>query len=352
MVQVFRNKVVVSLTLVMAAAVARADFSYQQTLQITGGSVLKSMQSLGAFSSAARKIGDPQVSTIYLKGNRMAMVSEESMTIYDLDKETITHVDLKRRTWNVVTFEQMRQNMERIQGHAAHATTPENDTAQGSFNVKVRTTGAKKTVSDLPTSEAIMTMVATVTNTATQQSSAMAITNDMWMAPEVAGYAEMRAYQIKLSQKMAQGMMPGGMDFTSALMSNPKAMKGLADLVEEMRKLKGVPVQQVMRLGSTPDGKPLPAASEAPLPQEQGTTAGSAAKQGAVSTLAGRLPFGGLGKKKNDDDAQANQNAAQSGPAVMMETQTTLSNFSTSPVDESHFAVPAGFKQINAPGMR
>ena len=51
-----------------------------------------------------------------------------------------------------------------------------------------------------------------------------------------------------------------------AMMQQPGAGKGMADMVEEMSKLKGIPVLQIMRMGTTADGSPLPAASEAPLP--------------------------------------------------------------------------------------
>lgn len=70
----FRNIAVLSVALSLSTAMW-ADFSYQQTTQITGGSLLQMVKSLGAFSSSARKIGDPQLSTIYLKGNRMATES-------------------------------------------------------------------------------------------------------------------------------------------------------------------------------------------------------------------------------------------------------------------------------------
>jgi flagellar motor protein MotB len=41
-------------------------------------------------------------------------------------------------------------------------------------------------------------------------------------------------------------------------------------MAKEMSKLKGVPVMQVMRMGSTANGEPLSAASEAPLPASSG----------------------------------------------------------------------------------
>jgi hypothetical protein len=125
-----------------------------------------------------------------------------------------------------------------------------------------------------------------------------------------------------------------------------------------MQKIDGVPVMQVMRMGTTADGKPLPAASEAPLPKEASPampSAGDVAKQSMASMLGGH--FGGFGKKKNDQpppDQNANQGASQNPnappptSAVLMESQTTTSSFSSGAVDASHFEVPAGYKQVQS----
>src|SRR5450756_2301756 len=88
------------------------------------------------------------------------------------------------------------------------------------------------------------------------------------------------------------------------MMQQPNAGKGMAEMAAEMSKLKGTPVLQIMRMGTTADGSPLPAASEAPLPAgPPPPTAGDVAKQSASSAIMGSLPFGGFGRKKKQDDA-------------------------------------------------
>ncbi len=63
-------------------------------------------------------------------------------------------------------------------------------------------------------------------------------------------------------------MAGAGRDMSAMLASQPGATAAMADMAKEMEKIKGVPVMQVMRMGTTLDGKPLPAASEAPLPPD------------------------------------------------------------------------------------
>ena len=56
------------------------------------------------------------------------------------------------------------------------------------------------------------------------------------------------------------------------------------------------------------------------------------------------LPFG---RKKKDPEPEQNDQK-QSGPALLLQMTTDMSDFSTSAVDTSKFDVPAGFKQVNS----
>jgi len=361
------KRAMLPLVLVLPSALFASDYTYQQTTQITGGSLLKMMKTVGVFSSQARHMGDPIVSTIYLKDNRLADVSPEQIQIIDLDKETITQIDVQKKTYSVMTFEQMKQAIEnarrqmeqeaakqKSQTQPEAASNPDAQNVQMSFDVKVRKTGATKEVSGLNSSEAIMTMTMTATNTQNQQSGNLAMTNDMWMVPSVPGYEQVRAFYQRFAAKMGDVTVGLGRDFSRMLAQQPGANQAMGDMMKEMQKLDGVPVMQVMRMGTTVNGQPLPAASEAPLPAEAaGPTKGEMAKAGMSSMISSRLGgFGGFGKKKKDTPAP-DENAAQAGAqptsAILMETQVTTSNFSSAPVDPSHFEVPAGYKQVQAP---
>lgn len=343
-----------------------ADYTYQQTTQLTGGSMLSMMKMAGAFSAQARKVGDPVVSTIYLKDNRLARVSPDATEIIDLDKETITQIDNLKRTYTVMTFQQMKEQMERARqqmekqqaqhpASAAPASNPNPDDVQVSFDVKVRKTGAEKQVSGLASKEAILTMTMNATDQKTQQTGAMAITNDMWMVPDIPGYGQVRDFYKRMAEKMGPMFAGVGLDLSKMLAQHPGADQALADMGKEMQKLDGVPVMQIMRMGTTTNGQPLPAASEAPLPPDSSPampSAGDVAKQGAASMITSHFGLGGFGRKKKNEEPPPDQNANQKGntppptSAILMETQVTTSNFSSAPVDPSHFEVPAGYKQV------
>ncbi len=356
--------------LALPATLYAGDYTYQQTTQITGGSLLHMMKSVGMFSSQARHMGDPVVSSIYLKDNRLANVSPDNIEIIDLDKETVTQIDVRKKIYTVMTFAQMKQAMEsanaQMQQEAAKqpaqpaSPKPDTQNLKASFDVKVRNTGAQKQISGLQSSESILTLMMIATDTQTQQSGNMSVTNDMWMVPEIPGYDQVRDFYKRFAEKMSDTTIGLGFDFSRMLAQNPGAGQALNDMAGEMQKLKGVPIMQVMRMGTTANGQPLPAASEAPLPADAspaGPSAGQVAKAGLTSMIPGHF---GFGKKKDNPppDKTSDQNAGsgqgQPASAILMETQITTSNFSSAPVDPSHFEIPAGYRQVQAaaPGTR
>lgn len=356
---------VLALTLVTPTALF-ADYSYQETTQITGGSMLSMMKVAGTLSSQARKAGDPVVSSIYLKGNRLAHVSADSIEIIDLDKQTVTHVDVAKRTYTVITFQQMKDQVAKAAQQmqtqpappAQPAAQPANpDNVQMSFDVKVRETGTTKQISGLDAQEAILTMTMNATDQTTQQTGAMAVTNDLWMVPEIPGYSQIGEFYARMAAQMGTMTAGVGVDLSKMVAQNPGATQALSDMGKEMQKLKGVPIMQIMRMGTTINGQPLPAASEAPLPPDNTPVMPSGsdiAKQSAASAITSHLGvlggLGGFGKKKPAAppaaDPATDPPAATPASAVLMESQTTVSSFSSASVDASHFDVPAGFKLI------
>ena len=88
-----------------------ADFQYDEMTQVTGGSIVSMAKFASHFSKDARSITDPINSTILVKGNRMARMPR-STEIIDLDNETITQIYPDKKTYTVVTFQEMKQAME------------------------------------------------------------------------------------------------------------------------------------------------------------------------------------------------------------------------------------------------
>lgn len=359
---------------VLVAPSAHADFTYTETTQITGGSMMQLMKMAGTFSKTARQVGEPIVSTVAVKGNRMTRVGPQQTEIIDLDRETITSVDHQKRQYTVLTFEQMRQQVEKAVQKAKEeqrTKAPEEKPASNTdmkFEVHVRNTGASKEVAGLSATESILTMAMDATDKASGQTGSMAITNDLWLAPEIPGYDEVKEFYRRYAEKMQ--MVFNGALTPAMLAQYPGAGQGMRNMAKEMSKLKGIPVLQIMRMGTTANGAPLPAASEAPLPPQAESpempSAGDVAQQSATSAIASRMGslgglaggLGGFGRKKKKADAapaagpEGTQAAtAPTAAAVLVESNTQLSGFSQGSADESMFTVPAGYQQVIAANL-
>lgn len=355
--------------LLATTTLAHGDFTYQETTQITGGSMLGMMKMAGTFSKQARLATDPIVSTVMVKGNRMTRIDKDHTEIIDLDRGTVTEIDALKKQYTVMTFEQMKRQME---ASIAKAKAEQEKQAQEKqaqqkpspgdaqnvdlkFNVHVKNTGASKEVAGLNANEAILAMTMEGTDKTSGQKGAFAVTSDLWLAPEIPGYEEVREFYIRYGMKL--GTMMSGVITPQmiGMMQQPGASAGMADMVKEMSKLKGIPVLQIMRVGVTADGVALPAASEAALPTAAPMpSAGDLVKQSATSAIAEKLTgLGGLGslggfgrKKKQEAAAPAEAAVVTPTSGVLIEANTQLTGFSKASVDASVFTPPASFKQV------
>jgi hypothetical protein len=342
-----------------------ADFRYQETTKVTGGSLVGMMKVAGAFNKAAKKGMEPVTSAVLVKGDRMARINPERTEIIDLDKETITQIDHHNKQYTVMTFAQMKQQMEEAQRRAAQQQSQTNrpqpepsgePAPQIRFKVNVRNTGATKQVAGLDAQEAILSMAMEATEQQTGQKGALAITDDLWMVPEIPGYNEVRDFNRRMAVKM--GMMFGNSMGPAPMATQPGSAQGMAELAKEMSKLKGVPVMQVMRMGTTANGELLPAASEAPLPpanEPEMPSAGEIAKKSATSAITSRFGFGGFGRKKQQEQPQTNDDQAQQKapqPSVLLESTIETTSFSSAPIADSEFSVPADYREVSPENNR
>jgi hypothetical protein len=216
------------------------------------------------------------------------------------------------------------------------------------------------------------------------QQGALGITNDMWMAPDVPGYAEVRDFERRFAIEMGSALTTG--PDLSGLVQQAQSSEAMRAMAKEMSQIKGVPVLQVMRMGITTNGEPLAAASEAPLPESASgpsvgdtlggqvvktsedsaqQTAAQEASRGIRGTLGSSLSsaiggFGGFGRKKKQTATKdtagptpspVSTSASAPQSAVLMESTTELGSFNQH-VDPLLLKVPAGCKLVAAPQLQ
>jgi transcriptional regulator of acetoin/glycerol metabolism len=287
----------------LSVSAAMADFSYQEKATVTGGVAASAMKLAGVFSKQAR---EPVVTTVSVKGDKMVNRTPNHTTVIDLEAQTFTSIDLQKKTYSVMTFDEMKQMMEQ-----AAQKMKQNDT-NASFKVSVKATGNAKPIGGLDAKEMTVKMEMEATDQQSGRSGGMVIDMDVWLAPSVPGYQEVRDFNRRLAAKL--NWTPG----SQMAMGQANVAKGMAEAYKEVSKLDGVPVYETI----TMNGQSQPGATQQPAPRP---------------SLGSAL---GLGRTK-----QSSSDSPQAPPSLMEMTRE-LSAFSAGPVDDAEFAVPAGFKKV------
>jgi hypothetical protein len=288
-----------SMILAIAMAIAaRADFSYTSTRKGT----------------AAGQAGE--VTKHYLKGQKMAYDSGNRVILVDFEAQTVTTIHPAQKTYSVAKFGDLGQS---LQGSNIEITAD------------VKETGQKKAINGFNASEVVMTMQ--VETPQTQQAGLkMQMEMDIWFSPDVPGSQEQKAfYQKNMGHFPWAAIAQGG---------NPGMQKAMIDLQRKMAALNGVPVLEVVRMKPA-GGSGAGAAG--------GNDAQAAQVQQGMAQARARLEE--MQKQGGPGAAAAAQALARMGGAAgggsMFESTIESSNFSTSPVPDSVFAIPAGFNKVD-----
>jgi hypothetical protein len=378
-----------------------ADASYQETSQITGGTMVNTLKSVSFLGGKAMKdMFAPITTTTMVHGNQKAVIGKDSTEITDLDKETITHIDNVRKTYSVVTFAQMRQAFENMPKQMAQAQQqakqeqpqqppPPKTDLKTSFDVTVKNTGVTRVINGLTAQEQLVTMQMHVTDpnappTEAVNSMTYVVTTDAWISPDPPEVKELQDFDKRFAQKLMAGVdfsawkaqmthqNPGMMQMFA---SKPGSEEAMAQMSKEMAKLQGTRVMEVTSMGGSGTGPGVVqnSAQSAP-PATSGnsvagqvatdtaaqTAAGEASRLGVFGNALGSSALGAFHKKKaatpppaatpaaTSTDSTATGAQTTSG-ATLMEMTVQKQNFSQEAIASSAFQVPAGFAKVESP---
>jgi len=364
-----------------------ADASYQETTQITGGSMVAPLKSMSFLSKSMRDMLAPTTTTTMIHGNQKAVVGKDFTEITDLDKETVTHIDNPHKTYTVVTFAQMRQafqqmpkQMQQAQDQAKQAQQqqpqqPKSD-LKTSFDVSVKNTGVSKEINGLTAQEQLVTLQMHVTdpNAPPTQTSAVTyvVTTDAWISPDPPEVMEIQDFDKRFGQKLMEGVdlsafkaqmtqmhdMSQNPGMSQMFAGKPGSAEAMAEMGKEMAKLQGTRVMEVTRMGGSgtgPAGAQNSAQTSEPAPSAAPTNP-NGSMSGMLGSALGSSALGAFHRKKAAQPASdtptttTNPDGTQTTSTILMETTVQKSNFSQAPVSSSNFEVPAGYKKVETSG--
>jgi hypothetical protein len=282
------------------------------------------------------------VQTVSVKGDRKATITGDTGQIIDLAEEKIYELNLKDKSYKVVTFAEMRKQMEEARAKAEEEVRkseggekkdPNQKEMEVTFSAKE--TGQKKEINGYSCREVVMSVAVHEKGKPIEQAGGILMTADSWMAPEIAAMKEVQDFDLRYMKQI--GLEATVKDLAQAMAMYPGLEDAMARMQKEQVNMSGTPVQTVVTFQTV-------------MTPEQAAEAKKRDENKPASPIAG---LGGMlgrfGKKKaeapkNTDAQPAATTSADATRSTLMTSTTELMNVSTA-VAASDLQVPAGFKQ-------
>ncbi len=316
----------ISAGVLIAAAIfapaVHADVKKLEKSQVKFEGMLGRMMGMAGGNAAK----DGVTNSIAVKGQRMATVNDQNGQIIDLSEEKVYTIDFKKKEYRVVTFAQMREQVQKARADMEKSMKdmpPEarGDTEQPSSNLEVtfdvKPGGETKTIAGHSAKLMVLTVTTKEKGKTLEESGGLVITNDVWVGPRIAALDEVGQFYMKFTTAVYGDSAAMGEQLASLSAMYPSIQGAMKTTGEQLKKLDGTPLMTVQR---TETVKSTAAMAQAP--------ASPASGGGLSGALARRM----MGNKKPE---QRN--------LLYTSTSETLS-IATAAAD-ADVAIPAGFKE-------
>jgi hypothetical protein len=338
-----RRVTVLSLALLTAGAPAlKADVRSDEKTRVEFAGMLGRMFNIFGGKSAREGV----TSTVAVKGDRKATLNGQTGQIVDLAEEKVYDLDLKKKTYTVTTFAELRRRMEEAQKKADEEARKEAgreekekpaaadpNAKQMEVDFDIKNTGATKTLNGFDTHEAIMTITVREKGKTLEQSGGMVVTSDMWLAPTIAAMKEIADFERRYAQKLYGSMIAGvsAEQMAAAMAMYPMMKQALGRMTTEGGKLDGTAIQTTTTMDAVKSPEQM--AEEAKAKDSDNKSAASGGVGGMLGGFAKKMAQ----KRSGGDDA------AKPRTTFMTTTHEVLKVVTD--VTAADVAVPAGFRE-------
>ncbi len=290
---------------------------------------------MGMFGGKAAKEG--VVNTVAVKGNRKATTGENTREIIDLDEQKIYELDMKKKNYRVVTFDEMKQRLAEAREQAAKAPQNEKqDSAkQMEFELDLKESGQKRLISGYDCREVVVTITGHEKGKTLEEAGGMVMTSHIWLGPEIAGLKEIQDFDVRYAKALAESFDLGGsaeqMAMATAMFPGMKGM--MAKMQTESVNMTG---SQLLTETTIETAKnPAQVSQEQEQPKDSDSSSGISSITGGLGGMLGRR----MKKKSSEEDAGKPKNRS-----TILSTSHELLKVEASAPD-ADFAIPAGFKE-------
>jgi hypothetical protein len=339
-----RRTTALALTLSLAALSSysvRADVRSDQKTKIEFGGMLGRMFNL--FGGRGAKEG--VTTTVAVKGSRKASLNDTTGQIIDLAEEKVYDLDMKKKTYKVTTFAELRRQMQEAekkaqeeakkdQGKPAEKAEPSKaQEPQVEVDFDIKNTGQKKSVNGFDAHEAIVTVTVREKGKTLEQAGGLVMTSDMWLAPPIKEMKEVAEFDMKYAQKLYGPMYAGisAEQMATVAAMYPMMKEATAKMNAEGGRIDGTPVLTVTTMDAVKSAEQMAAeAKQAPddtkTPATVGGLLGGFARRAAAKKAAG-----------NDEGKDKSRSTFMTATTEVLKVLPTVS--------ADDVAIPAGFKE-------
>jgi hypothetical protein len=235
----------------LTAGPAMAEVKTREKSQVKIEGMIGRMFSLFGGKGAREGV----VATSAVKGDRKATMNESTGQIIDLSEEKVYDLDLKKKTYEVTTFDELRKRMQEAREKAqkdAEREQPKDekpekaDKPQKEYEVDfdVKETGQKKQLAGYDTREVIMTITVREKGKALEEGGGFVMTADSWLGPQIAALKELHEFDQRYWKQLqgpdAMGMSAEQMAMIVAMY--PMLKQASERMAKEGTKLQGTPL--------------------------------------------------------------------------------------------------------------
>lgn len=340
-----RRIVATGLTLIVVALSsfsARADVRSDQKAKVQFAGVLGRMFNM--FGGKGAKEG--VTTTVAVKGNRKASLNDTTGQIIDLSEEKIYDLDMKKKTYTVTTFADLRRKMQEAEKKAQEdARKQEGKTAEKSdpgkpqepqveVDFDIKNTGQKKQLNGFDTHQAIVTITVREKGKTLEQAGGMVMTTDMWLAPQIAPMKEVLDFDAKYAAALYGPMYSGVSAEQMAMVTAmyPMMKQAVGKMNAEGGNIDGTAILTVTTMDAVKSQEQIAAE----------TTETQDSSQKAPATVGGLL--GGFAKRAAAKKAAGSDEGKDKARATFMTATTEVLKVVTA-VSPDDVAIPAGFKE-------
>jgi hypothetical protein len=238
-------------------------------------------------------------------------------------------LDMKKKTYTVVTFDELRRQLQEARDKAAKESkeSPKegNEPAQQpsgkeiEFEFSVKETGQTKSIAGYDTREVIMTLTGHEKGKTLDESGGMVVTADSWIGPEIPALKELAEFEMKYWKAIAPETATISAEQMAAVTAMyPMVKQAMERMNQEKVNMKGTPLATTVTFEGVK--------SKEQMSQQQQSQSG-----GGLSGMLARKMM-----KKGEEKPRAT--------IFTMTTETLEVGTSVAPADLS---IPEGFKQKN-----